>query len=102
MCKYISIGKSQNCILMKERVKESPWTVMEFEEEEDVLSKIMIVEHDSVVIEDERIPYEGCIRFVYQTIGEIGDGDRLMLCLDQHNRRMPKELSTRNSESHVF
>ena len=34
MCKYISIGNNHNCILMKERVKESPRTVMKFEEEE--------------------------------------------------------------------
>ena len=61
MCKEISIGKSQNCILMKERVKESPWTVMDSEEEEDVLSKIMIEEHDFVAIEDERIPHEECM-----------------------------------------
>ena len=65
MCKDISIGKNHNCILMKEKVKESPWTVMEAEEEEDVLSKIMIAEHDSVVIEDERIPYEECMHPVY-------------------------------------
>ena len=52
MCKDISIGKNHNCILMKERVEQSPWTVMKFEEEEDVLSKSMISEHDSVEIEN--------------------------------------------------
>ena len=62
----------------------------------------MIAEHDYVVIEDERIPYEECIHPVYQTIGEIGDGDILMLCSNQHNRGMPEEISTRISESHVF
>ena len=89
MCKDISIGKNQNCILMKERVKESPWTIMKSEEEEDVLSKSMIAEPDGVEIEDERIPYEDCIQHVHWTIREIGDGDRLMLCSNQHNRGMP-------------
>ena len=65
------------------------------EEEEDVLSKSMIVEHDSIVIEDGMQP-------IAQTVGEIGDGDRLMLCSDQHNRGMPEEISTGTSESHVF
>ena len=50
-------GKNQNCILMKERVKESPWTVTNSEEEEYVISKSMTIEHDFFVIEDERIPY---------------------------------------------
>ena len=49
----------------------------------------MIAEHDYVEIEDERIPYEDGIHPVAQTIGEIGDGDRLMLCLDQHSRGIP-------------
>ena len=75
---------------------------MESEEEEDVLSKSMTTKHDYVVIEDERIPYEGCIQPVYQTIREIGDGDRLMLCSNQHNIEMPVEISTWTSESHVF
>ena len=86
MCKDISIGKNQNCILMKEKVKESPWTVMDSEEEEDVLSKSMITEHDYVVIEDERIPYEDGMHPMYHTIREIVDGDRLMLCSDQQDR----------------
>ena len=72
------------------------------EEEEDVLSKSMIAEHDYVEIEYERIPYEECIQPVYQTIGEIGDGDILMLCSDQHNRGMPEEISIGTSKSHVF
>ena len=37
MCKEISIGKNQNCILIKERVKESPWTVTKSEEKQYVL-----------------------------------------------------------------
>ena len=49
MCKDISTGQDQNCIMVKERV-------------------------------------EKCIQPVYQTIGEIGDGYRLMLCSHQHNR----------------
>ena len=48
------------------------------------------------------VSYEECIRPVYQTIGEIGDADRLMLCSDQHNRGMLEEISTGTSESHVF
>ena len=74
MCKDISIGKNQNCILMGEKVEQSPWPVMKYEEEEDVFSKRMVEGHDYVEIEDERIPYEECIQPVYQTIGEIGDG----------------------------
>ena len=74
----------------------------EEEEDEDVLFKIMIEEHDSVEIEDERVPYEDGIHPVAQIVGEIGDGDRLMLCLDQHNRGIPEEISIGNSESHVF
>ena len=102
MCKDISIGKNQNCILMKERVKESPWTVMESKEEEYVIFKSMIAEHDSIEIEDERIPYEDGIQHVAQTVGEIFDGDILMLCSDQHNRGMQEEILTRNLESRVF
>ena len=41
---------------------------MDFEEEEDVLFKIMIAEHDYVEIEDERIPYEDGIHLVAQTV----------------------------------
>ena len=74
MCKEISIGKNHNCILMGEKVEQSPWTVMKSEEEEeDVISKSMIAEHDYVKIRDERIPYEECIQLVYHTIGEISD-----------------------------
>ena len=62
----------------------------------------LIEEHDYVVIEYERIQYEGSIQPMYHTIGEIGDGDRLMLCLEQHNRDILEEISTRNSESHVL
>ena len=39
---------------------------------------------------------------VAQTVVEIGDGDRLMLCSYQHNRGIPEEISTGTSESHVF
>ena len=41
MYKDTYVGKNQNCIQMKEKVEQSPWTVMKFEEEEDVLSKSM-------------------------------------------------------------
>ena len=33
------------------------------------------------------------INTVYHTIGEIGDGDRLMLCSKQHNRGILEEIS---------
>ena len=89
MRKDISTRQNQDFILMKERVKESPWTVMEYEEEEDVIYKSKIEEHDYVVIEDERIPYEECMHLAYQTIEEIGDCESLMLCSDQYKRRMP-------------
>ena len=39
---------------------------------------------------------------VAQTVGEIGDGDRWMLCSYQYNKRMPKEIPTRTLQSHVF
>ena len=32
MCKDISTRQNQNCILVKERVEESPWVVMKSEE----------------------------------------------------------------------
>ena len=79
MCKDISTRQDQNCILIKEKVEHSPWTVMKFEEEENVLFKIMITKYNSVI-----------------------DGMELMLCLDQHKNRMPKEISTGTSESRVF
>ena len=78
---------------MKERVKESPWAVMKYEEEEYVPSKSMIVEHDYVEIEDERIPYEDGMHPIAQAFGEIGDGESLMLCSNQHSRGMPEEIS---------
>ena len=46
MCKDISTRQDQNCILMKEEVQQSPWTVMKFEEKENVLFKIMITEYN--------------------------------------------------------
>ena len=93
MRKDISTRKNQDCILMKERVKESPWIVMESEEEEeDVLSKSMIAEHDYVVIEDERIPYEDGMQPVFQIVVEIGDGGRWMLCSNKHNKTMPEKI----------
>ena len=64
MCKDISTSQNQNCITMKERVEESPSTVMKSEEKEYITA-----EHDYVVIKDERVPYEECIQTIYQTIG---------------------------------
>ena len=39
MYKDISIGKNQNFFLMKEKVEQSPWTIMKYEGKEEVLSK---------------------------------------------------------------
>ena len=39
---------------------------------------------------------------IAQAFGEIGDGESLMLCSNQHNREMPEEISRGTSESHVF
>ena len=65
MYKDISTRKNQGFILMKERVEESPWSIMNYE--------------------------------------EAGDGERdIMLCLDQHNRGISKEISIGTSDSHVF
>ena len=55
MHKYISIRKNQNCILMKETIKHSPWTVMKSEGKEDVLSKSMTAEYNYVVARDDGI-----------------------------------------------
>ena len=79
MCKDISTRQDQNCILIKEEVEQSPWTVMKSEEEENVLFKSMITKYNSVI-----------------------DGMELMLCSDQHKKRIPKEISTGTSESHIF
>ena len=103
MYRDISIGGNQNYILMKEKAKQSPWTLMEFEKEEDVLSKSITTGHDCVVIKDERVLYEDFIQFIAQTVEEIGDGERdMMLCLYQHNRWIPEKISKGTSESHVF
>ena len=69
--------------------------------EEKKMSKDISTRQDqNCILVKERV--EECIHHVYQTIGEIGDGDRLMLCSDQHNRGIPEEISTGTSESHVF
>ena len=65
MYKDISTRQNQDCILMKERIEESLWTIMNSE--------------------------------------EVGDGERdIMLCLDQHNKGISKEISIGTSDSHVF
>ena len=102
MCKDISIGKDQNCIPMKEKVEQSPWTVMKSEEKEDVLSKSKITEYNFVIVKDDMVSYEECIQPIYHTIEEIGDGESLMLCSDQHNRRFLEKISIGSSESHVL
>ena len=57
-------------------------------------------DQNCIVVNQERI--EDCIQPVYQTIGEIVDGDRLMLCSNQHSKGIPEEISTRTLESHIF
>ena len=69
MCKDISTKQNQNLILVEEEVEELPWTVMNFEGKEDMISKNVIEKHDFVVIKDERVPYEECIQTIYKTIG---------------------------------
>ena len=61
MCKDISKGKNQNYILMKEKVEQSPWTIMKSKEKKDVLSKSRIAEYNFV-------SYEECMHPIYQTI----------------------------------
>ena len=39
---------------------------------------------------------------VAQTIEEIGDDERLMLCSEQQNKEMLEEISTQALGSHVF
>ena len=87
---------------MKEKVEQSPWTVMKFEEKEDVISKRMIEKYNFVIVKDDMVSYEECMQPVYQTIEEIGDGESLMLCSDQYKRRMLQKISIGTSESHVF
>ena len=41
-CKDISTRQNQDCILMKERVEKSPWTIMKFEEVGDGERDIML------------------------------------------------------------
>ena len=60
---------------MKEKVEQSPWTIKKSEENEDIT-----VEHDSVVIRDDIVSYEDCMQPVYHIIGEMDDGECLMLC----------------------
>ena len=93
MCKDIYTRKNQDCILMKERVEESPWNFMKSEEKEDVLSKRRIEEYNFVIVKDDMVSYEECMQPVYQTIEEIGDGESLMLCSDQYKRRMRENIS---------
>ena len=102
MCKDISIGKNHNCILMKEKVEQSPWTVMKSEEKEDVLSKSMNAEYNFVVVRDEMVSYEYCMQPVTHTVEEKDDGEILMLCSEQQKGRMPEKISTETLESHVF
>ena len=49
---------------MREKVKQSPWTVMNFEGKEDVLPKSMTIEYNSVIIRDEMVSYEYCLQTV--------------------------------------
>ena len=68
MCKDISIGKNQNCILMKEKVEHTPWTVMKSEEKVDVLSKSRMAEYNFVIVKYDTVSYEECMHPIYHTI----------------------------------
>ena len=69
-------------------------------EEKEMCKDISTRKDQNCILVKERV--EECIQPVYYTIGEIGDGDRLMQYSYQHNRGIPWEISTRTSESHVF
>ena len=102
MFKDIYIVQNHNHILMKEKFEQSPWTVMKSQGNEDMLSKIMTVEHNFVVVRDEMVSYEYCMQHVAQNVEEIDDGEILMLCSDQQKGRMLEKILTETSESHVF
>ena len=102
MCKDISIGKNQNYILMKEKVEQSPCTVMKSEGNEDVFFKSMKIEYNFVVVRLGMVSYEYCMQLVAQTVEEIDDGESLMLCSNQLKGSMPEKISIGNSKSHVF
>ena len=65
MYKYISIRLSQDYILMKEKIEQSPWTVMKSEEKEDVISKSMIEKYNFVIVKYDTVSYEECMHPVY-------------------------------------
>ena len=48
---------------MKEKVEQSPWTVMKFEEKED-----KTIEHHSVVTRNEVVSYEEYMHPISQTV----------------------------------
>ena len=75
---------------------------MKSEGKEYVLSKSMTTEYNFVIVRDEMVSYEDCMQHVAQTVGEIDHGESLMLCSDQHKRRMPRKISTGTLQSHVF
>ena len=102
MCKDISKGKNQNYILMKEKVEQSPWTIMKSKEKEYVLSKSMTIEYNFVVVRDEMVSYEYCMQHVAHTIEEIIDSEIFMLCSYQHKGTILEKISIGTSESHVF
>ena len=57
-------------------------------EEKETCKDISTRQDQNCILVKERV--EECILPVYHTIGEIGDGEILMLCSDQHNKGMPE------------
>ena len=80
----------------------TPCTVMKSEGNEYVLSKRMKIEYNFVVVRVGMVSYKYCMQLVAHTVEEIDDGESLMLCSNQHNKRVLEKISTRTSESHVF
>ena len=61
-----------------------------------------MTEYNYVVVRDEMVSSEDSMHSVAQIVEEIDDGESLMLCSDQHNRRVAEKISTGTSESHVL
>ena len=62
----------------------------------------MTTKYNYVVVRDEMVSYEYCMHNVAQNVEEIEDGESLMLCSNQHNRRVLEKISIGTSESHLF
>ena len=59
---------------------------LKMKEEKEMCKDISTRQDQNCILVKERV--EECIQPMYQTIGEIGYGDILMLCSDQHKRGM--------------